>query len=46
MAQSPLLDKNYKVYDGSNVLQNCTQADHHEWTYNVGMFIAGCAYVS
>ncbi|OCK84769.1 glycoside hydrolase family 76 protein [Lepidopterella palustris CBS 459.81] len=44
-AQSPLLSADYHVYDGSSVSNNCSDADHHIWSYNYGVFIAGAAYM-
>lgn len=45
MLTTPLISKDFHVYDGSATKLNCTEADHHQWTYNVGMFIAGCSYM-
>ncbi|KAH0538343.1 hypothetical protein FGG08_005038 [Glutinoglossum americanum] len=45
---SPLMGKdggkpNYAIYDGSDVLKNCTDADLIRWTYNAGVFLHGAA---
>lgn len=44
-AQSPLISSDYKVFDGSSTLKNCSDADHDLWTYNYGVFLAGSAYM-
>ncbi|ODV90804.1 glycoside hydrolase family 76 protein [Tortispora caseinolytica NRRL Y-17796] len=36
---------NGAVYDGTNIEDNCTQINAVQWTYNVGMMMAGCAYL-
>ncbi|TID13009.1 GTP-binding protein 1 [Venturia nashicola] len=38
-----LIDDIYNVFDGSDVLLNCSQLDHHQWSYNVGAFLYGSA---
>ena len=38
-----LIDNIYNVFDGSDELINCTRVDHHQWTYNVGVFLYGAA---
>ncbi len=38
-----LIDSNYKVYDGTDELLNCTQIDQIQWTYNLGMYLYGSA---
>ncbi|KAF2141405.1 glycoside hydrolase family 76 protein [Aplosporella prunicola CBS 121167] len=35
----------YQVNDGSGTLNNCSDADHLQWTYNYGTLIAGSAYM-
>ncbi|KAF2758384.1 mannan endo-1,6-alpha-mannosidase [Pseudovirgaria hyperparasitica] len=45
MESSPLLTKDFHVYDGTTTDNNCTDADRHEWSYNVGMMIAGSAFI-
>lgn len=45
LAASPLLTDQYQVYDGSNSLQNCTDADQMQWSYNYGILIGGAAYM-
>lgn len=34
---------NYAVYDGSNEEINCTGIDHHQWSYNVAIYLYGAA---
>ena len=46
LAASPLLTDQYQVYDGSNSLENCSNADQMQWSYNYGILIGGAAYVS
>ncbi|KAI9772146.1 MAG: hydrolase 76 protein [Geoglossum umbratile] len=42
--KSPLLDsKTYAIYDGSDVLKGCTDADLIRWTYNAGVYLHGAA---
>ncbi|KAF2499570.1 mannan endo-1,6-alpha-mannosidase [Lophium mytilinum] len=36
----------YHAYDGSDISKECKDADHHEWSYNNGVMLAGSAYVS
>jgi len=44
--QSVLLDPaQYQVYDGTNLEQNCTDADHTQWSYNYGLYLNGLAYL-
>jgi len=43
---SPLVTKDYVVYDGANTTENCTIPDRNQWTYNYGIMIGGAAYVS
>ncbi|RDI76594.1 GTP-binding protein 1 [Venturia inaequalis] len=42
-ASTGLIDNIYNVFDGSDVLLNCSQLDHHQWSYNVGAFLYGSA---
>jgi hypothetical protein len=42
---SPMITDDLEVFDGSNSLQNCTDVDRLQWTYNYGIMIAGAAYV-
>ncbi|KAJ4299696.1 hypothetical protein N0V90_004942 [Kalmusia sp. IMI 367209] len=42
---SPLVTKDYDVYDGADTGLNCTKADHNQWTYNYGIMIGGAAYM-
>ena len=38
-----LIDPLYNVFDGTDELINCSELDHHQWTYNVGVFLYGAA---
>ena len=38
-----LVDKDYNVYDGSNVDQNCTEVNQQQFSYNAGAFLFGTA---
>lgn len=38
-----LIDGRYFVYDGTNDLQNCTEINHVQWTYNAGVMLLGAA---
>lgn len=38
-----LLDENYYVYDGTDVLKNCSDTNHLQWTYNAGAYLLGAA---
>jgi hypothetical protein len=42
-----LIDDKYNVYDGTSaaVGENCTSVDHLQWSYNVGVFLIGAAYM-
>jgi mannan endo-1,6-alpha-mannosidase len=35
----------YYVFDGAYIEVNCTQVHEYEWTYNYGLYMAGCAYL-
>lgn len=35
----------WPVYDGGFISDNCTTVSNLEWTYNSGLFLAGCAYL-
>jgi mannan endo-1,6-alpha-mannosidase len=41
-----MIDNICNVYDGSDVLLNCSKLDHHQWTYNVGAFLYGAAVLA
>ena len=48
MAQSPLLelqDGAMVVWDNTDTENNCTDVEHHPWSYNAGTMLAGCAYM-
>jgi len=34
-----------QIYDGTSDVTNCTTADHIQWTYNYGFYIAGLSYM-
>ena len=38
-----LIDPLYNVFDGTDETINCSEIDHHQWTYNVGVFLYGAA---
>lgn len=38
-----LIDNIYNVFDGTDETINCSAIDHHQWTYNVGVFLYGAA---
>lgn len=38
-----LIDQNFNVFDGTDETINCSQIDHHQWTYNLGVFLYGAA---
>jgi hypothetical protein len=43
-ANSPLMGKqDFAIYDGSDVLKNCSDADLIRWTYNAGVYLHGAA---
>ncbi|KXL43002.1 glycoside hydrolase family 76 protein [Acidomyces richmondensis BFW] len=45
-SSSVLFDSSsFNINDGTNVDQNCTSADHLQWSYNYGLYIAGMAYL-
>jgi predicted alpha-1,6-mannanase (GH76 family) len=46
MVNSPLLTKDWQVYDGTSLTKGCVDADQTQWTYNYGILIGGAAYVS
>ena len=41
-----LIDNLYNVFDGTDETINCSQVDHHQWTYNVGVFLYGSAVLA
>ncbi|KAH7112822.1 glycosyl hydrolase-like protein [Dendryphion nanum] len=45
MIQSPLISSDWQVFDGTDVLKGCVDADHTQWTYNYGIMIGGAAYM-
>jgi len=38
-----LLDKEYKIYDGTDDNLNCSQINGIQWTYNAGVYLLGAA---
>ena len=38
-----LMSPQYQIYDGTNDLENCSSVDHHQWTYNAGVYLLGAA---
>lgn len=34
---------NYAIYDGADEGINCTAVDHHQWSYNVAIYLYGAA---
>jgi mannan endo-1,6-alpha-mannosidase len=38
-----LIDNIYNVYDGTDLLINCTGINHNQWSYNVAMYLYGAA---
>lgn len=38
-------DNGFNLYDGASIDDNCTALTESQWTYNFGMFLAGCAYL-
>ncbi|EPQ63063.1 mannosidase GPI-anchored membrane protein [Blumeria graminis f. sp. tritici 96224] len=43
MTDIGLMTSDYKVFDGTQVTNNCASLDHNQWTYNVGVFMLGSA---
>jgi mannan endo-1,6-alpha-mannosidase len=35
----------YQINDGTSDLQNCTSADHQQWSYNYGIYMCGLAFL-
>lgn len=40
-----LISPEYKFFDGSDSLLNCSELNHIQWSYNAGMYLAGAAYM-
>ncbi|KAI7272087.1 glycoside hydrolase family 76 protein [Hortaea werneckii] len=38
-------NETHKIYDGTSDTDNCTEADHTQWTYNYGIWLNGLAYM-
>ena len=43
--QSPLISKDWQVWDGTAMANNCSDADHTYWSYNVGTLLAGASFM-
>ncbi|KAK5072774.1 hypothetical protein LTR51_005415 [Lithohypha guttulata] len=41
-----LMSTTYDIYDGTDEKINCSAVDHHQWTYNVGVFLYGAAMMA
>lgn len=39
------MDANYNIYDGAHVETNCTDLNRAQFSYNVGVFLLGAAYM-
>ncbi|ODQ78237.1 glycoside hydrolase family 76 protein [Babjeviella inositovora NRRL Y-12698] len=35
----------WQIWDGANIEENCTDFTKIEWSYNYGVYLAGCAYM-
>lgn len=40
-----LVSETFQVFDGTDVMANCTQLNKLQWTNNVGAFLCGSAVV-
>ncbi|KAK9449735.1 glycosyl hydrolase family 76-domain-containing protein [Limtongia smithiae] len=40
-----LISDEYFVYDGTYVDDNCTSINEIQWTYNLAIYVSGCAYL-
>ncbi|KAI9863210.1 MAG: hydrolase 76 protein [Trichoglossum hirsutum] len=38
-----LVSPDFKFFDGTDVLQNCSSVNHIQWSYNTGVFLLGAA---
>ncbi|KAI5366029.1 putative glycoside hydrolase, family 76, six-hairpin glycosidase superfamily [Septoria linicola] len=38
-----MVAENYFVYDGSDDLINCSELNHHQWSYNAGVYLNAAA---
>ena len=43
MASSKLMTSDFKIYDGAQIQNNCTQPSPIQWTYNIGTMLMGAA---
>lgn len=39
------MDEKYNIYDGAHVETNCTDLNRAQFSYNVGVFLLGAAYM-
>lgn len=39
------MDEKYNIYDGAHVGHNCTDINRAQFSYNVGVFLLGAAYM-
>lgn len=39
------MDAKYNIYDGAHVEDNCTDLNRAQFSYNVGVFLLGAAYM-
>ena len=45
MEGTPLMTKDYNIYDGADMSTNCTVPYPLQWTYNIGTFLIGASYM-
>jgi hypothetical protein len=43
MSEINLISPSYQVFDGTDVLLNCSQLDHVQWSYNSGVLLLAAA---
>lgn len=43
MEMHEFIDKDFNVYDGANIDNECNNHDKAQWTYNAGIFLQGAA---
>lgn len=39
------IQEDYTVFDGSSIKDNCSSIEITQWTYNIGLYMAGAAYM-
>jgi mannan endo-1,6-alpha-mannosidase len=37
------MDENYNIYDGAHIETNCTDINHVQFSYNMGVWLLGAA---